>query len=75
MITHAIKEQARLKIVYLKSSDEKSERIICPQEVGEMSYQEKSFIGLSAYCLKRSDARIFRVDRILEMERVDKKSL
>jgi hypothetical protein len=69
-IEAAIRSGHRLRIVYLKSSDERSERIITPREIGEMEYKDKPFLGLAAYCHEREDERVFRVDRILEMEAV-----
>lgn len=66
----AIRRGRKLRIVYLKRSDERSERIITPREVGEMEYEERPFLGLAAFCHERKDERVFRVDRILEMEEV-----
>ncbi|MBI5078560.1 AAA family ATPase, partial [Candidatus Saganbacteria bacterium] len=68
IINEAIKSGAKLKITYLKARDEKSRREIIPVEIGEMTYKDKSFLGIKAFCLKRSEDRVFRVDRILEME-------
>ena len=70
IIEAAIKSRAKLKIAYLKAQDEKSKRIIAPFEVGEMTYNDKPFIGVRAFCLKRNEDRVFRVDRILEIEQV-----
>ncbi len=70
IIQGAIKAGAALKITYLKSNDEKSERTINPLSVGKMNYADKSFIGIEAYCYLRKDKRVFRVDRILEIENV-----
>jgi hypothetical protein len=64
----AVKNKSAVEIVYLKSSDEKSRRVIKPFSVGEREYQGKSFIGVDALCLKRGEERVFRVDRILEMK-------
>ncbi|MFH1098850.1 MAG: AAA family ATPase [Candidatus Uhrbacteria bacterium] len=69
-IQAAIRDGRKLRIVYLKRSDERSERMITPREVGEMEYEDKPFFGLAAYCHERKDERVFRVDRILEMEEV-----
>ena len=73
MIEEAIKENAKLEITYLKASDEKSHRIIKPSVVGEMEYQGRSYIGVEGYCFKRKDDRVFRVDRILELKKVEEK--
>ena len=67
LIRKAIQDKALLKIVYLKPSDEKSVRIVRPEAVGEMEYQGKKYLGMQAFCLKRHDYRVFRIDRILEI--------
>jgi ATP-dependent exoDNAse (exonuclease V) alpha subunit len=66
-IEAAIKEGKCLRMVYLKSSDEKSVRVVRPEEVGAMEYEGKEFQGLRGYCFSRKDTRVFRVDRILEL--------
>ncbi|OGC21056.1 AAA family ATPase [candidate division WOR-1 bacterium RIFOXYB2_FULL_37_13] len=70
MIQKAIDGKKNLKIVYLKSSDEKSKRVIRPEFVGQLEYNGKPFLGVEAFCMERKDRRVFRVDRILEMENV-----
>jgi ATP-dependent DNA helicase PIF1 len=70
LIKKYINRKKELEIVYLKSSDEKSERVILPEYVGEMEYMGKSFIGIRAFCLKSNEMRIFRVDRILSLHPV-----
>lgn len=71
IIRQAVRENKCLEIVYLKSSDEKSSRIIRPYSVGKKTYLDKPFIGVEAYCLSRKENRVFRVDRILEMMAVE----
>jgi len=66
-IERAIDDDCYLDIVYLKANDEKSRRLIKPFCVGNKLYQGKSFIGVDAYCMKRKEDRVFRVDRMLEM--------
>lgn len=56
-----------MEIVYLKANDQKSTRQIRPVSIGEMEYMGKKYIGIEAYCMKRKDDRVFRVDRILEL--------
>jgi hypothetical protein len=70
VIERAIAAGKELEITYLKADDEKSRRVIRPCQVGEMVYCDKPFLGVSAYCLKRKEERVFRVDRILEMKPV-----
>jgi len=72
LIEHAIKIRARLKIVYLKNNDVKSRRMVTPTSVGRMEYLERPFLGMEAFCHTRDETRVFRVDRILEMEEVSR---
>jgi ATP-dependent DNA helicase PIF1 len=67
IIKQAIKDNRDLELTYLKTSDEKSRRTIKPTHIGEIEYSGKSFLGVKAFCLKRNDERVFRVDRILEI--------
>lgn len=70
IINQAIEKDCRLKITYLKRNDEKSQRVIKPIKVDEMTYLEKPFWGMEAYCFKRKNKRTFRLDRILEINKV-----
>lgn len=72
LIKKAIKLESNLNIIYLKSNDQKSKRVITPKKIGIMEYMGKSYLGIEAYCFKRNDNRVFRVDRILELEVEDK---
>ncbi|MBI2915881.1 MAG: AAA family ATPase [Elusimicrobia bacterium] len=74
-IQKAIERESNLDIIYLKSSDDKTRRTVIPRAVGPMEYQGKPFTGLQAYCLKRQDERVFRVDRILEMKVVERETI
>ncbi|MFO7773909.1 MAG: AAA family ATPase [Dehalococcoidia bacterium] len=67
VLKRTIENEAALEIVYLKPNDEKSRRVIKPEAVGEMEYRGKSYIGVRAFCLKRNEERVFRVDRILDI--------
>jgi len=69
-IKKAIENEASLEIVYLKPSDEKTTRVVRPETVGEMEYRGKKYVGMRAFCLKRNENRVFRVDRILEIREV-----
>jgi predicted DNA-binding transcriptional regulator YafY len=66
VIKRAIENGTALEIVYLKPKGEKSRRVIKPEVVGEMEYRGKSYLAMRAFCLKRNEERVFRVDRILE---------
>lgn len=70
IIEEAIKNKRELEIVYLRAKDEKSKRVILPEKMGRMEYLGFKFFGLSAFCFKRGEERVFRVDRILEMKKV-----
>jgi len=67
LIQEAINNKRNLKIVYLKNNDERSTREVRPKHVGELEYKNKKYIGMEAFCLKRNEDRVFRLDRILEM--------
>ena len=67
IIEEAIKNRRKLKIIYLKNTDEKSQRTILPERIGEMEYRGKKYLGIEAYCFLRNEKRTFRIDRILEM--------
>ena len=69
-IRKAIENKAALQIVYLKPNDEKTRRTIRPETVGEMEYRGKKYLGMRAFCMKRNEERTFRIDRILEIEKV-----
>ncbi len=68
IIRQAMEEEKALEITYLKTNDIKSKRVIEPLSMGEMSYLGKKFYGLKAFCQKRNEERVFRIDRILEMK-------
>jgi ATP-dependent DNA helicase PIF1 len=68
VIKKAIEDGTPLEIVYLKPSDEKTTRIVKPEAVGEMEYCDKKYLAMRAFCLKRREGRVFRVDRILEIK-------
>jgi ATP-dependent exoDNAse (exonuclease V) alpha subunit len=70
MIEKAIRERSALKIVYLKPNDQKSSRVIQPISVGRQEFKGVGFLGLEAFCFQRRQNRMFRVDRILEIEEV-----
>jgi ATP-dependent exoDNAse (exonuclease V) alpha subunit len=67
LIKETIEKKGKLKIVYLKNSDEKSRRVVEPKFVGMLEYNGKEYLGMEAFCLSRNEDRVFRLDRILEM--------
>lgn len=66
-IQSAIDRRRELNILYLKSSDVKSRRVVSPTYVGEMEYLGKPFLGMEGFDSMRRETRVFRVDRILEI--------
>jgi len=68
LIKRAIKLKANLNMIYLKSNDQKSKRVITPNKIGKMNYKGKEYLGVEGYCFKRRADRVFRVDRILEIK-------
>ncbi len=70
LIARAIREKKALRIVYLKGNGEKSCRQVWPHAVGEAVYKDVVYQGMSARCDIRREDRMFRVDRILQMDLV-----
>ncbi len=70
-IEKVLKEKGRIEITYLKANDTQTTRIVIPLTVGEATYQGKAYQGMRAHCTKRDEPRMFRVDRILAMKRVE----
>ena len=68
LIKEAIENKNKLEIVYLKTCDQKTKRVILPIKVGEMEYCQKRYLGVEAYCFLRKEKRTFRIDRILEIK-------
>jgi len=70
LINRAIELNKYLLIVYVRSDNEKSRRIVEPRRVGEFSYSGKKFLGLQGYCFKKKDLRTFKIGRASCRERV-----
>ena len=68
ILGQAIEEERPLKITYLRANGLKSERIIEPQTVGEMTYQNKAFQGVKAYCQLAEKNMTFQVHQILDIQ-------
>ncbi len=67
-IQRAIEAGGKVAMTYLRPDDTKSERVVAPISVGPETYSGKSFLGMRAFCPLRGEERMFRVDRILELE-------
>jgi ATP-dependent DNA helicase PIF1 len=70
-IQDAIDTKKQLALVYLKPTDEKSHRDIIPSYVGELRYNDTVYQGVRGHCLIRNAERVFRLDRILEIQLKD----
>ena len=62
----AVIHHQEIKIVYENTNGERSERTIQPLK---LSYKSKEWY-LKAFCLKRQDFRLFKLNRILRLERL-----
>lgn len=70
LIREAIVQKAKLNMTYLKANDSKSERTVIPITVGTETYQGKEYPGMKAFCTTAGEERMFRVDRILKVEKI-----
>jgi len=69
LFTQVIAEKWRISMTYLKSQDISARRIFEPYEVGTMQYEWVWFLWVKWYCHTQWGERVFRVDRILEIEK------
>jgi hypothetical protein len=69
LLKKVIKEKWCVQMTYLKSMDIKSRRVFEPRDIGKMEYNETKFLGVSWYCRSTWKERVFRVDRILVLEK------
>ncbi len=60
----------RLKMIYLKGKDEKSERVIIPKSIEEDEYAGHDFLALRAWCELRQEERTFNVEKIIGIEEI-----
>lgn len=65
LLRQAARDKKRLSITYLKSKDEKSQRVIIPHSIENDTYAGHEFLALRAWCETRQENRIFNVGRIL----------
>lgn len=68
-IKESLERKQPVEIVYLKANNEKSQRVVTPIVVGDMTYQDKPYVGMKGFCHQSQADRIFRVDRILQIKR------
>jgi len=70
ILGEAVRGRRTVEILYLKSRDEKSRRVVRPLAVGQMEFNGHPFLGLSAFCTERREKRVFNVDKILEIREI-----
>ena len=70
LISRVIKKGGEIEILYLKTNDEKSTRVVKPISIGEFDYNGKKFFGVIGFCRKRGEERVFKVERILKIASV-----
>ncbi|MGO9004838.1 MAG: AAA family ATPase [Beijerinckiaceae bacterium] len=68
LIERAIRDCARIDIVYLKGDGEKTMRSVYPRTLGQEIFKDKEFLGMKAFCLTSKEERLFSVERILEIK-------
>ena len=69
LFTEVIANKWRTYMTYLKSQDPSVRRLFEPYEVGNMEYEWVWFLWVKWYCHTQKGERVFRVDRILELEK------
>ena len=67
LLTRAIKERRKVKILYYSYNKGENERIICPAEM--FLFQEGWYVA--AFCLVKNDIRHFELKRIIKYELLD----
>ena len=67
LLKTAVIQHREIKIVYENTNSERSKRIVQPLK---LSYKSKEWY-LKAFCLKKQDFRTFKLNRILELERLE----
>ncbi|EKE27455.1 MAG: hypothetical protein ACD_3C00205G0008 [uncultured bacterium (gcode 4)] len=70
-ITKAIKEKKDLQVTFLRSTDEKSKRIMKPEYIWEMECDWVNFLWLEWFCHLKKENRIFKVDKMLDVEVIE----
>lgn len=67
LLTRAIKERKKVKILYYSYNKGENERVICPAEM--FLFQDGWYVA--AYCLLKNDIRHFELKRIIKYELLD----
>lgn len=69
LFTQVIANKWRTYMTYVKSQDTSVRRLFEPYEVGTMTYEWVNFLWVKWYCHTQWGERVFRIDRILELEK------
>lgn len=69
ILTRAIKERRKVKILYYSYNNGENERLICPAEM--FLFQDGWYCA--AFCLLRNDFRHFELKRIIKIELLEEK--
>lgn len=69
LLTRAIKERKKVKILYYSYNKGENERVICPAEM--FLFQEGWYVA--AFCLLKNDIRHFELRRIIKYEILEEK--
>ncbi len=67
-IEAAIEAGEQVTIMYSKTGGTPTRRQVIPHRVGDMDFMGNRYVGLEAYCLQQRAERVFRLDRIVEIE-------
>ncbi|MDE2029995.1 MAG: AAA family ATPase [Alphaproteobacteria bacterium] len=67
LIERAIRNESALDISYLKSDGEKMRLTVMPYALGLHTHENRIFMGMKAHCRLDGEARLFSVERILEI--------
>ena len=62
---------ASLKIVYAKSSNEKTTGVLRRTPVGEIAHRGKKYLGMQTFYLKQNEEGAFRTNRIIEIQEAE----
>lgn len=67
VLADAIAHRTNLHMVYVKSDNTRTERVITPVQMGQMKFGRVVYDGLVAYCHTRGEQRSFRIDQIVSL--------
>ncbi len=68
LIEQAISTESEIVITYISQDKQLSKRRVFPRKLGPLSLADPGTLALQCYCFTRQSIRVFRLDRILEIE-------